>query len=109
MKIFAERIIDPLQEEIIYNIKFVSDCWKCFINLTYFIKEYPIAKIKKLLNWIPEADTDNDVVKGFSQFFECLDYLAKSCNNESDKSLIKKLQKLNDYAMGLQSRYNEGG
>lgn len=108
MKIFAERIIDPLQEEIIFNIKFVSDCWKCFINLTYFIQEYPIAKIKKVLNWIPEADIENDVIKGFSQFFEALDYLAKSCNNEN-KSLLKKLQKLNDYAMGLQSRYNEGG
>lgn len=109
MKIFAERIIDPTSQElIIFNIKFVSDCWKCYINLTYFITEYPIAKIKKVLNWIPEADTENDVVKGFSQFFECLDYLSKSCNNEN-KSLIKKLQKLNDYAMGLQSRYNEGG
>lgn len=108
MRIFAERIIDPLQEEIFFKIKFVSNSWKCFIDLTCFIKEYPIAKIKKLLNWIPEADTENDVIKGFSQFFECLDYLAKSCNNEN-KSLLKKLQKLNDYAMGLQSRYNEGG
>lgn len=109
MKIFTERIIDPLQEEIVYNIKFVSGCWKCFINLTYFIQEYPIAKIKKVLNWIPEGDTENDVVKGFIQFFECLDYLSRTCNNKSDKSFIKKLQKLNDYAMGLQSHYNEGG
>lgn len=107
MKIFTERIIDPLEEEINYNIKFVSDCWRASINLTYFIEEYPIAKIKKVLAWIPEADREDDVIKGFSQFFECLDYLSKTCHNEK-KSLIKKLQKLNDYAMGLQSLYKGG-
>jgi hypothetical protein len=92
-----------------YYIRFWSDSWKCVINLTDFITEYPIAKIKKVLNWIPEADRPEDVIKGFSRFFECLDYLVKTCNNERDKSLIKKLQKLNDYAMALQSHYNEGG
>ena len=107
MKIFIERIIDPLEEDVIFNIKFVSDCWRCYINLTYFITEYPIAKIKKMLTWIPEADRSEDVIKGFSQFFECLDYLSKSCNNEN-RAFIKKLQKLNDYAMGLQSLYKGG-
>ena len=107
MRIFTERIIDPLVEEVVYNIKFVSDCWRASINLTYFIVEYPLAKIKKVVAWIPEADRSEDVIKGYSQFFECLDYLSKTCNNEK-KSLLKKLQKLNDYAMGLQSLYKGG-
>lgn len=109
MRIFAETEFDFTSLNFNkYYIRFWSDSWKCVINLTDFITEYPIAKIRKVLAWIPEADRSEDVIKGFSQFFECLDYLAKSCNNEN-KSLLKKLQKLNDYAMALQSHYNEGG
>lgn len=108
MRIFAERIIDPTSiDPTIFNIRFVSGCWRASINLTYFISKYPITKIKKVLAWIPEASRSVDVITGFSQFFDCLDYLSKSCNNEN-KSFIKKLQKLNDYAMGLQSLYRGG-
>lgn len=106
MRIFAERVLDPIEEEIQYNIKFVSDCWRASIQLTHFLNEYPLAKIRKVLSWIPEADRPDDVIKGFSQVFECLDYLAKTCHNDK-KSLIR-YQKINDFAMALQSHYNEG-
>lgn len=91
-------------------ILFKDNSWKLTIDLSEYIIEYPLPKIRKIISLIPEAENDRYVLDGFSILFECLDYLSTLTYNGGiqQKNYIKKLQSINNYAMRLQSLYRGG-
>ncbi len=97
----------PMKQHIIL---FKDNSWKLTIDLSEYIITYPLPKIRKIVSLIPEAESDRHVLDGFSILFECLDYLSNLTYNDDkqQKKFIKKLQSVNDYAMGLQSLYKGG-
>jgi hypothetical protein len=72
------------------------------INLTIFIMAYPLPKIYKLIKFIVDEGDKENGIKALQHIYECIDYLSKTKYNET-KSFHKKLQRINDRCMYMQS------
>lgn len=81
--------------------------WSLIVNLCKYFEIMPINKVRKLANMVRESALPD---KGFSFMFEALDYLSKTCDNET-REFKKRLQKINNILMGAQafSRITQGG
>ena len=80
--------------------------WRYSINLTIFIMAYPLPKIYKLISLIVDEGDKENGIRALQHIYECIDYLSKTKYNET-KSFNKKLQRINDRCMYMQSLGND--